>query len=245
MRTETLAEGVTLYLGDCREILPTLGKVDAVVTDPPYSSGGYQESGKSAGSIGVRGDAKIAFDNLSTRGYGRLVREVLNLAPTADEALIFTDWRMWINTFDALEDSAFRVRAMIVWDKGNAGLGAAWRGQHELIGYGKKTNVAPGSPSAGNVIRASRTGNENHPTEKPVDLLESLIKVSPGETILDPFMGSGTTGVAAVKLGRKFIGIEIEPKYFDIACKRIQAALDAPDMFVEQPKPAKQEAMFA
>ena len=64
------------------------------------------------------------------------------------------------------------------------------------------------------------------------------------ETILDPFMGSGTTGVAAVKMGRKFIGIEIEPKYFDIACRRIQAALDAPDMFVEPPKPAKQEAML-
>ena len=64
------------------------------------------------------------------------------------------------------------------------------------------------------------------------------------DTVLDPFMGSGTTGVAAVKLGRKFIGIEIEPKYFDIACKRIQAALDAPDMFVEKPQPMKQEAML-
>ncbi|RJP47930.1 MAG: site-specific DNA-methyltransferase [Anaerolineaceae bacterium] len=65
-----------------------------------------------------------------------------------------------------------------------------------------------------------------------------------GETILDPFMGSGTTGVAAVKLGRKFIGIEIEPKYFDIACRRISDALKQPDMFVEQPKPPKQEALL-
>ena len=66
----------------------------------------------------------------------------------------------------------------------------------------------------------------------------------PGETILDPFMGSGTTGVAAVKLGRKFIGIEIEPKYFDIACKRISDALKQPDMFIERPKPVKQEGFF-
>jgi site-specific DNA-methyltransferase (adenine-specific) len=89
--------------------------------------------------------------------------------------------------------------------------------------------------------------DKDHPTQKPVDLMEWCISQIPevARTILDPFMGSGTTGVAAVKLGRKFIGIEIEPKYFDIARKRIQAALDAPDMFVEQPKPAKQEAMFA
>lgn len=64
-----------------------------------------------------------------------------------------------------------------------------------------------------------------------------------GQTILDPFMGSGTTGVAAVKLGRKFIGIEIEPKYFDIACRRISEALKQPDMFIEKPKPAKQETL--
>lgn len=80
-----------------------------------------------------------------------------------------------------------------------------------------------------------------HPTEKPIWLMGALLKATSG-LILDPFMGSGTTGVAAVKLGRKFIGIEVEPKYFDIACRRIQAAIDAPDMFVEPPKPAKQEA---
>lgn len=70
------------------------------------------------------------------------------------------------------------------------------------------------------------------------------IERTKGRIILDPFMGSGTTGVAAVKLGRKFIGIEIEERYFDIACKRIQAALDAPDMFIEAPKPAKQEVLL-
>jgi site-specific DNA-methyltransferase (adenine-specific)/modification methylase len=83
-----------------------------------------------------------------------------------------------------------------------------------------------------------------HPTQKPYSVMKWCIEQLPADcqSILDPFMGSGTTGVAAVKLGRKFIGIEIEPRYFDIACRRIQAALDAPDLFIEQPKPAKQES---
>jgi len=82
-----------------------------------------------------------------------------------------------------------------------------------------------------------------HPTEKNVDLMCDLVRRTEG-TILDPFMGSGTTGVAAVKLGRRFIGIEIEPKYFDIACGRISESLKQPDLFIERPKPAKQEAFL-
>ncbi len=82
--------------------------------------------------------------------------------------------------------------------------------------------------------------------QKPVDVTELFIRASTdkSDTILDPFMGSGTTGVACARLGRKFIGIEIEPKYFDIACKRIEEAYRQGDMFVEPPKPAKQEAML-
>ncbi|WP_453942478.1 DNA methyltransferase [Bradyrhizobium elkanii] len=90
--------------------------------------------------------------------------------------------------------------------------------------------------------QAGITTETGHPHTKPVDLMKTLVGLAPGQTILDPFMGSGTTGVAAVKLGRRFIGIEIDPAYFDIACQRIQAAHDAPDMFVEPIAPAKQEA---
>ena len=100
------------------------------------------------------------------------------------------------------------------------------------------------------VVRAMRHKHvggieSGHPAVFPVSLPRDVIAsyTNRSETILDPFMGSGTTGVAAVKLSRKFIGIEIEPKYFDIAVRRIQAALDAPDMFIEKPKPAKQEAL--
>ena len=83
-------------------------------------------------------------------------------------------------------------------------------------------------------------GDKHHPTQKPLELMKFCARMTSG-TILDPFMGSGTTGVAAVRLGRAFIGIEIEPKYFDIACRRISEALKQPDMFIEKPKPAKQE----
>src|ERR1700744_3126988 len=96
------------------------------------------------------------------------------------------------------------------------------------------------------MLKASERGESRvHPTQKPVAVMDWVLRLpneSP-QTILHPFMGSGTTGVAAVKLGRKFIGIEIEPKYFDIACRRIEEATKQPDMFIEKPKPAKQEAM--
>jgi len=83
-----------------------------------------------------------------------------------------------------------------------------------------------------------------HPTQKPIAVMEWAIKQLDAQgTILDPFMGSGTTGVAAVKLGRQFVGVEIDPGYFDIACRRISDALARPDLFIERPAPAKQEAL--
>jgi DNA modification methylase len=118
-------------------------------------------------------------------------------------------------------------------------------GFNPVLYYGKDPRAGKGAlPSSITVTEAAP--KIGHPCPKPLRAWEWLTdKVSQaGETILDPFMGSGTTGITAVKLGRKFVGIEIEPKYFDIACKRIQAALDAPDMFVEPPKPAKQEALW-
>ena len=94
------------------------------------------------------------------------------------------------------------------------------------------------------VIRAARTGNEYHPTEKPVTLMQSFVGWTAG-VVADPFMGSGTTGVACVKIGRKFIGIELDPDYFDIACKRVGEEYAQPDMFIEPKQPApKQEAFF-
>ncbi len=97
-----------------------------------------------------------------------------------------------------------------------------------------------------NVFARMPPRERNHPNEKPLDVMERVIEThsNVGDLILDPFMGSGTTGVAAVKLGRKFTGIEIEPKYFDIACRRISDALARPNLFVEPPKPSKQESFL-
>lgn len=233
----------TLYLGDCMDILPTLQKVDAVITDPPYSSGGFQEAGKSSGSIGTRGDETLHMDNLSTRGYLRLMKRVL-LDCKSDEFYVFTDWKMWINTFDAMEDAGVRVRNMLVWDKEQMGMGMPWRNQHELCAYGKRRPGQIVTGKSGNVIRCPRSGNKNHPTEKPVSLMVALLENSLADTILDPFMGSGTTGVAAMQLGRKFIGIEREPKYFEIACKRIEQAVAQGQLFApEQPKQEQQSLL--
>ena len=230
MRVEKIGLA-TLYLGDCREILPTLGKVDAVVTDPPYSSGGFQESGKSSGSIGTRSDEVIALDNLSTRGYQRLMREVLAPLRGTDEAYIFCDWKMWQHTCDALEDAGFRVRNMLVWDKLQMGMGLPWRNQHELIAFGKKRPAKNITGKHGNVLGVPRTGNLNHPTEKPIELMRVFMENSAAKNILDPFMGSGSTGVAAVQMRHPFIGIEIEERYFNIACRRIEEAQRQGDMF--------------
>ena len=115
---------------------------------------------------------------------------------------------------------------MVVWDKKNFGMGSNYRNQHELILYAEKGKTKFPSHSTGNVIEFARVVNENHPTEKPVGLIEKIIEASTTESdvVFDPFMGSGTTGVACMNLGRKFIGIEIEPKYFEIACERIDQA---------------------
>ena len=224
------SERVTLYHGDCLAILPTLeaGSVDAVVTDPPYSSGGFNEMGKGGGSIGTTSKLKrIEGDTMSTNGYFSLMRRVLR-SSEAVACYVFTDWRMWPHTTESVELSGFRVRGMLVWNKGWGGMGARWKSQHELICWGTKVVSRMGA-GHGNVITTSRSGNANHPTEKPIDLVETIVKNAErsgadGSSIIDPFMGSGTTGVACVKTGRRFIGIEIDEKYCEIAAKRIQAA---------------------
>ena len=222
VRVEHLAEGVTLYQGDCREILPTLGRVDAVVTDPPYGiaaiwKGGSERHGwtKANSEAGLRNEwdkappPKTLFDELRS----------------ISETQVF-----WGGNYFDLPPS----RCWLVWNKPERNFSLA---EAELAWTNRDAVVR--------VIDAPRSEQGRiHPTQKPVEVMRwSIEKAGKAETILDPFMGSGTTGVAAVKLGRKFIGIEIEPKYFNIACRRISEALKQPDMFIERPAPAKQEVL--
>lgn len=208
-----------LINADCREVLPLLPKVDSVVTDPPYG--------------------------MEFRSNHRSVRPKFH-AIANDDSTDALDWACGLDVrhskyifcrWDNLRDVP-KPKSCVTWVKNNWSMGDL-NGEHArqtevaLFYPGPNHSFPAGRPS--DVINAPRTGNEWHPTEKPVQLMWHVARWTLG-TILDPFMGSGTTGVACVKLGRKFIGVEIDPKYFDIACKRIRDAYAQPDMFVEQSK---------
>lgn len=250
-RTEKLAEGVTLYLGDCREILPTLGKVDVVVTDPPYlvSKGGFASNLQLEGGFGGwmkeygnQGDivtCDISFDEWLPLAFSALRDNA--------QAYFMSNGRNLMAMQATAESAGFRLHTVLVWDKRAALPNKYYQNVTEFALFmfkGKAFTIA--DPSSKNLASLFQKDESKHPTEKPVPLMEVWIKNSSGagETVLDPFMGSGSTGVAAVRNRRKFIGIEIEPKYFDIACRRISDALSRPDLFIETPKPIKQEAML-
>jgi site-specific DNA-methyltransferase (adenine-specific) len=232
-REETLAEGVRLILGDCREVLPTLGKVDAVVTDPPYGialntdnsrfSGGHAASVSRRGNgIGPAGGAPIIGDNEPFDPRPLLV---------GGEQIIWG----WHNCPDSLPRGP-----CLIWLKRNDEAFGSFLSDAETAWHSRGHGVYCFRDLSNNAIANER----EHPTQKPISLMRWSVERTKGDIILDPYMGSGTTGVAAVQLGRKFIGIEIEQKYFDIACRRVSEALKQGDMFIEKPKPAKQEALL-
>lgn len=221
-RVETIAEGVTLYLGDCRDILPSLGKVDAVVTDPPYGIGKDGQKRTTGGHGGRKAYEFLGWDK------DRPDPETFDLLLAAGRQHVIWGGNYFADLFPA-------TGKWLVWDKGqriNQSDGElAWTSESGALRIFELNRVS------------LMTDGAEHPTQKPVEIMRwSIQQLDDPQTILDPFMGSGTTGVAAVKLGRKFIGIEIEPKYFDIACRRISDALKQPDFFVEKPKPPKQES---
>ena len=225
-REETLAEGVRLICGDCREVLPTLGRFDAVVTDPPYGVG-YVHGGGGNGKHSRRNVAPIIGDDSPFNPVAWLdfPEVVLWGANHYANRLPPGRWLIW-NKLDGLASYDTFSDVEIAWCKRPGAdriYSLLWKG----ICQAKENDP-----------------NRYHPSQKPIDLMHWCMEFVDGESILDPFMGSGTTGVAAVRLGRKFTGIEIEPKYFDIACRRISDALKQPDFFIEKPKPLKQEAML-
>ena len=219
MRKEIIGNA-TLYLGDCREVLPTLPKVDACITDPPYGIG---ENSKKVAS---RSNATTAKD------YGNFDWD--KAPPAAELIEAMRSMSQWQAFFGGNYFSLPPTSCWLVWDKMNSGDFAdcelAW------------TNW----PKAVRKIQwrwngMIRQGNEAryHPTQKPLEVMKWVIDLCPkAQTILDPFMGSGTTGVAAVQMGRRFIGIEREPKYFDIACRRIEDAQRVQDMFAHEVRDA-------
>jgi len=233
----------TLYHADCLEVLPTLeaGSVDAVVTDPPYSSGARREGAKGLRKSMNRGTDDSAWfgsDCLTTNGFLWLMRAVAveskRILCNGGHFLSFIDWRMSPALSGAVESADLRHLGMLVWNKTYFGMGAYFRNQHELIQHFSHGKTRPTfRHDVGNVLSFPPIRNGNHDTEKPVELLEAMITTVAdwGEVIGDWFMGGGTTGVACVQTGRKFIGVEIDERYFDIACKRIEAAYTAQELF--------------
>ena len=230
----------TLYLGDCLEIMPTLDKVDAVVTDPPYNF-----STSSAGSKhNFWGDAvNSAFF------FSAVFNQFHKTIGLTNKGYIwqFLNWKTFIPLQKAVWDAGLKFDSLLVWDKEWIGPGGSLglRPSYELIAFISVNDAALPNRGLNDIWRHQWASQRphGHPAEKPEGLLREIVRETPAETILDPFMGSGTTGVACAKLGRKFIGIEIEPKYFDIACKRIEEAYKQPDFFVPQPEKPTQERM--
>ncbi len=216
MTAPTIIGDCTLYLGDCMDILPTLGKVDAVLCDPPYGIDYGKQIAKTQERFGWNKHGVNEWDK------DRISRDCIDALLSVSSSII-----IWGGNY--YTDYLPPTMQWLVWDKGQrefslADCEFAWSSQWKasrIFNYSR--------------AEALRDGKE-HPTQKPLALMEWCLSFLPkAKTILDPFMGSGTTGVACIRTGRKFIGIEKEPKYFDIACKRIKAEYERTALFEPPP----------
>lgn len=202
-----------LYLGDCRDILPTLGKVDAVVTDPPYGIG--------YAAAPVVGKTRSALTKYEASDWDSAPPDILPIIKCGGAVIV------WGGNYFALPPS----RCWLLWYKPDSApslspFEMAWTNLDRNSGFYRYSAKATG------LERAAE--NFGHATQKPLPLMKWCIGFLPdAQSILDPFMGSGTTGVAAVQMGRQFIGIEREPRYFDIACDRIDKAQRQGDFFID------------
>lgn len=215
IRKEVQIGDCRLLLGDCLEILPTLGKVDLCLTDPPY---------------GINIAANPVRQKHEKKAWDRSAATAETMAAMRAAS---SEQIIWGGNYFDLPPS----RGFLVWDKRqpeNFSLAMC-----EMAWWSKDHNAKVYS-------RSVLSYGKSHPAQKPVELMEWCLGFAPqARTILDPFMGSGTTGVACVKQGRSFIGIEIDEGYFDIACERIRKAYAQPDMFIAPREPAPvQQPLF-
>jgi modification methylase len=259
-----------LWLGDCLELLPTLGKVDAVVTSPPYNMGVSPGGGFSSkfvrnhghynpnGGLARRGGAGKWSGGDLADGYG-----------AHDDKMPWADYEAWQRTvLGSLWECLTTAGAIFYNHKPRPMLGEIWLPTtlnpglplRQIIIWARAgginfspTHYVPthewlmvlakpafrlrdkAASGAGDVWYIPQEGSTPHPAPFPVELPIRVLKTTNAETILDPFMGSGTTLVACAKLGRRGIGIEIEERYFEIACRRVEEAYKQPDLFIEPP----------
>lgn len=247
-RIETIG-GATLYLGDAMKIMPSIPKSHLAVSDVPYAltTGGVSKSSKTMSGI-------FAMHNYANDGQLVMATVPFPEMMQAIHATLFDDADCYVMANDknvhplteAALGSGFQFHNLLVWDKVTPTANRWYMKNLEFTLYlwkGRARTI--NNPSSKQLIRGGVDKVTNHPTEKPVYLMSEYIKNSskPGETVLDPFMGSGTTGVAAIQTGRKFVGIEMNETFFEIACERIRSAIADPDMF-SQSNTFIQEAMI-
>jgi site-specific DNA-methyltransferase (adenine-specific) len=227
MRVEQLSDSVKLYNADCREAFPLVSGIDSTITDPPY---GMNKS--------FANDAPEVADALTAS-----VMEWCR-SNVAGNVLAF-----WSAQRLGVIDKVFAPKRVMIWNKTfaiYAPNNVGYRYEPIVWVKGKEATAKRGDIfETFPIVFKAQAENEGHETQKPTELLCELVRdfTLADQTVLDPFMGSGTTGVACARLGRKFIGIEIEPKYFDIACRRISDELKRPRLPFEEVKKPVQETM--
>ena len=271
-RTEHIAEGVTLYMGDSADILPTLSGVDCTVTSPPYNQ---MEGIANRAPSGLWADKRggLGFVNSwKEKGYTDALGEpeyqqeqnalfaALANASNPTASLFYNHQIRWrdgvaLHPMDWFKPTGWQLRTEIVWDRGggmmfNARMFCRFDERIQWFVRSDKWKWNQDSVGLGTVWRIAREQNKEHPVAFPEELPHRCIfaTTDPGDLVLDPYMGGGTTGAAAVKTGRRFVGIERDPRWFDCALRRISEALKQPDMFIEKParaaRPEQQVGLF-
>jgi site-specific DNA-methyltransferase (adenine-specific) len=236
-------ERAALYGGDALAVLASLpdASVDAVITDPPYSSGGMvrgdraapAEHGKYSGTAKFRLFTEFTGDSRDQRGYGywcsMWLGECLRIAKPGGVALLFTDWRQLPVTTDILQAGGWVWRGIVPWAKpGARPQSGRFAAQCEYVVWGSNGPMPVDHAAAclPGFFQAMPPRERDHLSQKPVDVMRDLVRIAPkGGTVLDPFMGAGTTGVAAMIEGRSFIGAELTPHYQQVARERIEASV--------------------
>lgn len=227
----------TLYQGDCMEIMPTLPQVGAFITDPPY---GINTKSDGAGKLSPWGD-------LCNSAYWYAAWISAARSKLAPDGCLWSclNWRSLVTFQKASCDIGWSIESLMIWDKKWIGPGGmrGLRPSYEMVALFANPDFAVKDRGLADVqpFPVGSFKPNGHPAEKPIALMEFLVKHSGSGIVADCFMGSGTTGVAAMTAGRPFIGIEQDSKWFDAACKRIEQAHGQGQLFA--PAPAKQEQM--
>jgi site-specific DNA-methyltransferase (adenine-specific) len=226
-RVETIGD-CTLYLGDAFEIIPTVGPVDAVIMDPPYNFSTSSALGKLNPWADITNSA-FWFSQLYKLCKARIV----------SGGCLWTclNWRTLPTVMKAAFDADWHVESLLVWDKEWIGPGGSkgLRPSYELVALMTTGEFAIKDRGLPDVQRFAWSSQKphGHPAEKPEALMAWLIEKSSAWSVLDPFMGSGTVGAAAISAGRSYVGIEADPRWFDVACRRLEKAANQPRLFAE------------